>query len=115
MSAARNGRASVRCASGRTLSCAVTASRREFDRALLAKVPDDPQDLTADQIKLKAIRDELGAPQAGEPMQKVLTPEAYAKYMDGTYGNRAQGSVTRLDDGAQMRSPKELHDGLRLD
>lgn len=48
-------------------------------------------------------------------MQKVLTPEAYAKYMDGTYGNRAQGSVTRLDDGAQMRSPKELHDGLRLD
>ncbi|WP_162786834.1 WXG100 family type VII secretion target [Janibacter anophelis] len=90
-------------------------TRREFDRALLEEVPDDAQDLSADQVKLKAIRDELGAPRAGERMQKVLTPDAYQNHMDGTFKDTIQGSVTRLDDGAQMRTPRELHDGLRLD
>lgn len=51
----------------------------------------------------------------GEVLQKVLTPEAYAKHLDGTYRDTIQGPVTRLADGSQMRSPRELHDGLRLD
>lgn len=48
-------------------------------------------------------------------MQKVLTPDAYQNHMDGTFKDTIQGSVTRLDDGAQMRTPRELHDGLGLD
>lgn len=90
-------------------------TRREFDRALLEKVPADSKDLSPGQVKLKEIRDDLGTPRAGEPMQKVLTPDAYQKHLNGTYDDKVQGSVARLDDGSQMRTPRELHDGLRLD
>lgn len=89
-------------------------TREQFDQALLEPVPSDPADLSPEQVALRDIRAELGAPSAGEPMQKVLTPEAYEKYIAGEYQG-AQGSVTRLEDGAVMRTPRELYDGLALD
>lgn len=89
-------------------------TREEFDEALMEPVPSDPADLSPDQRKLMEIRTEMGAPQAGEPMQKVLPPGDADKYIDGTYDS-VQGSVTRLDDAASMDTPEELRDGLRLD
>lgn len=88
-------------------------TREEFNQALLEPVPADPAQLTPEQVALRDIRAELGAPRAGEPMQKVLTPEAYEKYMTGEFEG-AQGSVTTLEDGAVMRTPKDLYDGLAL-
>lgn len=89
-------------------------TREEFDRALEQRVPKDPADLTPEQRKLMAVRDEMGAPKAGEPMQKVLKPNDYENYMNGKYGGTGQGSVTRLSDGMEMGTPRELHDGLAL-
>ena len=88
-------------------------TREQFDQALLEPVPSDPAHLSPEQVVLRDIRAELGAPRAGEPMQKVLTPGDYENYMSGVYEG-AQGSVTRLEDGAVMRTPRELYDGLAL-
>lgn len=88
-------------------------TREDFDRALLEEVPADPADLTPDQRTVMDIRTEMGAPKAGEPMQKVLTSADYERYVGGE--PTVQGSVTRLNDGVEMRTPRELHDGLRLD
>lgn len=89
-------------------------TRAEFDAALMEPVPDDPADLSPDQRTLRDIRTEMGAPKQGEPMQKVIAPGDAEKYISGKYP-APQGSATRLEDAASMGTPRELHDGLRLD
>lgn len=88
-------------------------TREQFTDALLEPTPQDPAQLSPEQIALRDIRAELGAPVAGEPVQKVLAPEVYEKYMSGEY-TTARGSVTTLEDGAAMGTPRELFDGLAL-
>jgi len=55
-------------------------------------------------------------------MQKVITPEQLDEYLSGTSRryesfdpSNIGGSVTRAEDTSHLGSPRDLHDGLRLD
>src|SRR6185436_12941447 len=59
---------------------------------------------------------------AGDTMQKVITPEQVDEYLSGTSRryesfdpSNIGGSVTRAEDTSHLGSPRDLHDGLRLD
>ncbi|KUI39786.1 hypothetical protein AU194_24165 [Mycobacterium sp. GA-2829] len=86
--------------------------------------------LTPDQRDLiNAVRDDLPTPTPDTVMQKVIPPAHFDEsgnleqsraddyIMENSYirPDRVGGSVTVADDTAQLSSPQQIHDGLRLD
>ena len=90
---------------------------------LIEKINTPTDQLSAvDRQILTELRDEVPMPRAGEPMQKVITQQQFDDYMFGRSDtNRffqvdgVGGSVTRASDTAHLGTPRDLHDGLRLD
>ncbi len=80
----------------------------------------DTADLTPQQRNvLNTIRDSMPAPQPGEVIQKVVTPDQVRDYL-GDVTERFSpstvgGSQTRAADTAHLGTPDELFNGLRLD
>ena len=89
---------------------------------LVEKINTPTADLSAaDRAVLNDLRDQVPTPDAGTPMQKVITEQQFDDYMLGRSDNPSfqvdgtGGSMTRLEDTSHLTSPEALHDGLRLD
>ena len=90
---------------------------------LIDKINTPTHDLSpADRALLNDIRDRVPMPRAGDTMQKVITPEQFDEYLSGSSQryesfdpSNIGGSVTRAEDTSHLGSPRDLHDGLRLD
>lgn len=76
----------------------------------------------SDRAILTVLRDTVPAPEAGTPMQKVVTQGQVDDYLAGHSATNPYyevdgigGSVTRVEDTAHLSTPGDLYDGLRLD
>lgn len=76
----------------------------------------------SDRAILTDLRDTVPAPEAGTPMQKVVTQGQVDDYLAGHSATNPYyevdgigGSVTRVEDTAHLSTPGDLYDGLRLD
>jgi hypothetical protein len=90
---------------------------------LIQKINTPTDQLSAaDRQILTELRDEVPMPKPGDPMQKVITQQQFDDYILGRSDTNPYfnvdtlgGSVTRAEDTAHLGTPRELHDGLRLD
>jgi hypothetical protein len=96
-------------------------SQSEFDSMRhRMNQPGGTNNVTAEEAqKFRKIREDIPL-KAGTPVQKVLNPWAAEHYLgnskeDGFDPKVAKGCFARAADAEQMRTPAELHSGLRLD
>ncbi len=54
-------------------------------------------------------------PNSTSVMQKVITKEDLAKYLDGSYGIEVGGYVSRAADAKHLGTYEDIYHGLRLD
>ena len=90
---------------------------------LIDRINTPTGDLSAtDRAILNDLRDQIPTPEAGTPMQKVITEQQFDDYVMGHSDTNRHfqvdgvgGSVTRMEDTAHLSTPQSLHDNLRLD
>ena len=68
----------------------------------------------AEKQAIRIMRDEIPAPTSDTLMQKIISPNDTAKFMDGTY-NTITGSITKAGDVKQLDNVEDIYNGLRMD
>lgn len=64
---------------------------------------------------LKQLRDSLTFPPNGTPLQKVIKVADMNNYLNGTFDPRVSGFAALVSDVANLNTPAQIIEGLRLD
>ncbi|MCC9178950.1 hypothetical protein LOC57_14950 [Arthrobacter sp. zg-Y750] len=89
------------------------------DEAWLRNVVEqEVESLSEDELQaLMELRHSIPSLDADTVMQKVIDGKSFEALLDGSdlYGNSAGGFITRASDAADLRTPEDVYNALRLD